>query len=115
MHIRICIYIMDQLNFFKCLSDPTRLDILTILLLRGESCVCDLMTALDLSQPKISRHLALLRSAKILQDRRQGQWIYYQIHPELETWCVDILKLTLQHNPRAEQFKCTENAAPCCD
>ena len=61
---------MDQLTFFKSLSDQTRIDILTFLLLRGESCVCDLMSALDLNQPKISRHLALLRSAKILQDRR---------------------------------------------
>lgn len=106
---------MDQLNFFKCLSDQTRLDIVTILMLRGESCVCDLMTVLDLSQPKISRHLALLRSAKILQDRRQGQWIYYQIHPELEKWCVEVLKISMSQNPRLSLLKMSENTLVSCE
>ena len=115
MHIRIYRYTMDQLTFFKSLSDQTRIDILTFLLLRGESCVCDLMNALDLNQSKISRHLALLRSAKILQDRRQGQWVYYQIHPELEPWCVEMLNILLQQNTRAESFRISENTSICCD
>ena len=64
---------MDQVNFFKCLADQTRLDILMLIVKQGERCVCDLTASLDLSQPKISRHLALLRTSGVLQDRRQGQ------------------------------------------
>ena len=74
---------MDQVNFFKCLADQTRLDILTLIVKQGERCVCDLTASLDLSQPKISRHLALLRTSGVLQDRRQGQWIYYSLQADL--------------------------------
>ena len=63
---------MDQVNFFKCLSDETRLNIVTLIAENKELCVCDLTEKLQLSQPKISRHLALLRSSGLLQDRRQS-------------------------------------------
>ena len=81
---------MNQVDFFKCLADQTRLDILMMIVKQGERCVCDLTVGLDLSQPKISRHLALLRSAQILQDRRQGQWVYYRLHDDLALWCKEI-------------------------
>lgn len=92
MDIRIYIYIMNQIDFFKCLADQTRLDILMFIVQNGERCVCDLTAYLNLSQPKISRHLALLRQHKILQDRRQGQWIYYSLHADLEAWCLEVLQ-----------------------
>ncbi|TCB82378.1 metalloregulator ArsR/SmtB family transcription factor [Acinetobacter sp. ANC 4173] len=82
---------MDQINFFKCLADETRFNIVMLVVLNHEQCVCDLTEKLQLSQPKISRHLALLRSSGLLQDRRQGQWVYYSLNPNLPTWCVDIL------------------------
>ncbi|WP_120430646.1 metalloregulator ArsR/SmtB family transcription factor [Acinetobacter baylyi] len=82
---------MDQVNFFKCLSDETRLNIVTLIAENKELCVCDLTEKLKLSQPKISRHLALLRSSGLLQDRRQSQWVYYSINPHLPTWCFDVL------------------------
>ena len=82
---------MDQVNFFKCLSDETRLNIVTLVAENKELCVCDLTEKLQLSQPKISRHLALLRSSGLLQDRRQSQWVYYSINPQLPAWCFEIL------------------------
>ncbi|MCH7337562.1 metalloregulator ArsR/SmtB family transcription factor [Acinetobacter sp. NIPH 2699] len=84
---------MDQVNFFKCLSDETRLNIVTLVVEHKELCVCDLTEKLQLSQPKISRHLALLRSSGLLQDRRQSQWVYYSINPQLPEWCHDILNI----------------------
>ena len=57
----------------------------------GELCVCELMTALDEIQPKISRHLAQLRKLGLLVDRRQGQWVFYRVNPELPTWASEIL------------------------
>lgn len=72
--------------FLKLLSDPTRLRCLMLLQQEGELCVCELTWALDDSQPKISRHLAALRDARLVLDRREGQWIHYRIHPDLPAW-----------------------------
>jgi len=77
---------MDQADFFKCLSDPTRLDILKIILERQNVCVCEIIEILQLSQPKISRHLALLRNLSILLDERKGQWVYYRLNSDLPEW-----------------------------
>lgn len=72
----------------KALSDPTRLRILILLTQQvDELCVCQLTEALDMIQPKISRHLAVLREKEILQDERKGQWIFYSLHPQLPEWC----------------------------
>lgn len=90
---------MDQVSFFKCLADETRLNIVTLVTENKELCVCDLTEKLQLSQPKISRHLALLRSSGLLQDRRQGQWVYYSLSAQLPAWCYEILNVLVQHSP----------------
>lgn len=82
---------MNKIDFFKCLADETRFNIVMLVVIHKEQCVCDLTEKLQLSQPKISRHLALLRSSGLLQDRRQGQWVYYSLNPNLPIWCIDIL------------------------
>jgi len=64
-------------HLFKALSDETRLRILA-LLGEGELCVCDLMEILALPQSTVSRHLAYLRNADLVEDRRQGVWMYYR-------------------------------------
>jgi ArsR family transcriptional regulator len=63
---------------FKALSDPTRLRIVG-LLLTGEVCVCHIHEALRISQPKASRHLAYLRSAGLVDARRDGLWMHYKL------------------------------------
>jgi ArsR family transcriptional regulator, arsenate/arsenite/antimonite-responsive transcriptional repressor len=68
----------DILNIFKALSEETRLRVLK-LLDRGELCVCDIVAALDLIQPKISFHLAVLKDAGLIKDRKQGKWVHYKI------------------------------------
>lgn len=65
-------------RIFKTLSDETRLRIIS-LLSNGELCVCDLMAALDLPQSTVSRHLATLRNTGLVEDRRQGVWMYYRL------------------------------------
>lgn len=77
--------------FTRALADPTRLRILMLLVNEDELCVCQLTDALQMVQPKISRHLAVLREKEILLDRRSGLWIYYRLHPELPTWCYKTL------------------------
>lgn len=82
---------MQPLNFFKCLADDTRLNMVILLIQYQELCVCEFTARLQLSQPKISRHLALLRAAGVLADRRQGQWVYYRISSNLPAWAKEIL------------------------
>jgi ArsR family transcriptional regulator len=92
-------------QFFKCMSDETRLRCITLLQKEGKLCVCELTTALDLSQPKISRHLAFLRQCGLLQDSREGQWVFYQINPVLPLWTNPILKNTLSAVELTNLFK----------
>ncbi|WP_168406477.1 ArsR/SmtB family transcription factor [Acinetobacter indicus] len=89
---------MNQTDFFKCLSDPTRLDILKLVLAKQNICVCELTEALNLSQPKISRHLALLRNLSVLLDQRQGQWVYYRLNPDLPEWVVSVLNIIAEQD-----------------
>ncbi len=65
-------------DIFKALSDATRLRIIK-LLEHGELCVCDIVAALDMIQPKISFHLRILKEAGLIKDRKQGKWIHYCI------------------------------------
>ena len=83
---------------FKSLADETRARAILLISDLGELCVCELMCALDDSQPKISRHLAQLRSNGLLLDRRQGQWVYYRLNPALPGWVHEILKVTFKAN-----------------
>ena len=80
---------IDAETMFRMLADSTRLRLLMLLASEGELCVCELTHALELSQPKISRHLAQLRESGLLQTRREGQWMYYRIAPALPDWAPD--------------------------
>ena len=85
---------MSPLVFFKCLADETRLKSLLLIVEHQELCVCDLQKALQLSQPKVSRHLAELRKCDLLMDERRGRWVYYRLHPDLPLWALTILQQT---------------------
>ncbi|CAG8999435.1 MAG: Arsenic resistance transcriptional regulator ArsR1 [Candidatus Celerinatantimonas neptuna] len=89
---------MTPLTLFKCLADETRLKSLLLISLQQELCVCDLQAVLDVSQPKISRHLAELRKCQLLIDERRGKWVYYRLHPQLPPWSVEILVITARNN-----------------
>lgn len=91
-------------TFFKMLADSTRLRCLLLMQAEGELCVCELTHALNLSQPKISRHLAHLREAGVLVARRNGTWMNYRINPDLQGWALDILQTTLNGVRNTEPF-----------
>lgn len=65
-------------KLFRALGDETRLRIVA-LLSHGELCVCHLESALELSQPNVSRQLGILRMAGIVDARRNGTWVYYAL------------------------------------
>lgn len=79
-------------RLFRTLGDPTRLRTLVLLQQEGELCVCELTHALGVIQPKISRHLAILRAEGLVSDHRDGHWVYYRINPELPDWVGIILE-----------------------
>jgi ArsR family transcriptional regulator, arsenate/arsenite/antimonite-responsive transcriptional repressor len=68
----------DLLTTFKALSDETRLRILK-LLEHGELCVCDMVAAFGMIQPKVSFHLSVLKQAGLVKDRKEGKWMHYGI------------------------------------
>ena len=73
---------MHQITqYFQALSDESRIRIINLLFAVDELCVCDIQTVLDMSQPKASRHLAYLKHAGLVDDRRQGLWMIYSLHP----------------------------------
>ncbi len=76
---------------FTALAHPLRLRALLLLHREKELCVCELTHALGVSQPMISRHLAQLRRAGLVTDRRQGTWVYYQLHAALPAWVQQVL------------------------
>ena len=65
-------------RLFKAFSDETRLRILH-LLLKGELCICELMDVLQLPQSNVSRHMAYLKNAGLVEDRREAVWVYYSL------------------------------------
>jgi ArsR family transcriptional regulator len=71
-------FIDKQSRFFKALADETRLRILKLLEVR-ELCVCEVMVALDLTQPTASHHLGLLENAGFVKGRKKGKWVFYSI------------------------------------
>lgn len=90
---------MTPVDFFKCLADDIRLTSILLILKQQELCVCELMAALDEpSQPKISRHLAQLKKQGVLCDRKQQQWVFYTINPELAPWQLQTIKQVAEQN-----------------
>ena len=94
----------DTNTLFSALANEIRLRCLMLLQIEGELCVCELTHTLELSQPMISRHLALLRDSGMVQTRREGQWMYYSIHPALDQWAQDVLHTTAAANSTLAPF-----------
>lgn len=87
---------MDPTALFKALSDTTRLRCMVLLVVEQELCVCELTHALGLPQPRVSHHLAALRKAGLVRDRKAGLWIYYRIEPELPAWVQEVIRTTAE-------------------
>jgi DNA-binding transcriptional ArsR family regulator len=80
-------------TFFSSLGDVTRLKILKVI---GdeELCSCEVMAALDLTQPTTSHHLGILERAGVLSSRRDGKWVFYRIAtPKIKTWLTKTMDM----------------------
>ncbi|WP_072170938.1 metalloregulator ArsR/SmtB family transcription factor [Trabulsiella odontotermitis] len=85
---------LHPVQLFKTLSDETRLSIVMLLRESGELCVCDLCAATGESQPKISRHMAILREYDLVVDRREGKWIHYRLSSHIPAWAAGVIDTT---------------------
>lgn len=88
----------NPVTVFRALGDELRLAILMLVRDQRKLCVYELTTALDSSQPKVSRHLANLKEAGLLETERQGQWIYYLLNPHMPQWLMKVLNETSDSN-----------------
>lgn len=77
---------------FAALADPLRLRAVALLVQEGELCVCELTHALQVTQPRMSKHLAVLRDAGVVGDRRDAQWVLYAIADTQPRWRRDVLE-----------------------
>jgi ArsR family transcriptional regulator, arsenate/arsenite/antimonite-responsive transcriptional repressor len=96
---------MTPETLFNLLSDTTRLRCLMIIQAEDEACVCEMTFALDESQPKISRHLALMRDAGLVLPRREGTWMHYRIDPNLPSWANESLRQVLRQLEKLQPYR----------
>jgi len=85
--------IETQSRVFRALADETRLKILMLLDIR-EMCVCEIMVALDLTQPTASHHLGILEAVGLVKDRREGKWVFYGVKDKRAIKLVKTLRRT---------------------
>jgi ArsR family transcriptional regulator len=82
---------MDTQAIFDALADATRRRILALIADERELCVCELSAALDQIQPKVSRHLGILKDAGVVLARREGTWMFYRLADDLPGWAKALL------------------------
>lgn len=102
-------------RFFQALGDATRLRLLN-LMRDQEICVCYFVEILEQGQPKISRHLAYLRRAGIVEARRDGKWMHYRIVMPPNIGAAQVLSQTLAwlKEDRAMQADRARFSKACC-
>lgn len=94
----------DLVSLFAALADRTRLRVLN-LLKAGEVCVCYFVEILGESQPKVSRHLAYLRRAGVVNARRDGKWIHYSLARPADPATAQVLESTLAALEKDKQMQ----------
>jgi ArsR family transcriptional regulator len=94
---------MDPLTLLSALAGPTRLEALRLVWDGQEHCVCELMVKLGASQSRMSRHMATLKAAGLVTDRRDAQWARYTRRSNLPPEIVALVDaaLALKPMPRA--------------
>ena len=85
----------DVIVVLSALAEPTRLAALRILWDGSEHCVCELMSKLGASQSRMSRHMAVLKAAGLVMDRRDAQWVRYRVRPALPQQVTELVGAAL--------------------
>ena len=94
---------MDSIALLGALAEPTRLEALRVVWDGREHCVCELMSALGASQSRMSRHMAALKVAGLVTDRRDAQWVRYTRAADLPPEVVTLVDAALALPPVQER------------
>jgi len=92
----------DVVSILSALAEPTRLAAMRLLWDGEEHCVCELMRKVDASQSRMSRHMAALKVAGLVVDRRDAQWVRYRRNPKLAPDVVAIVDAVMAAMPQAQ-------------
>ena len=95
---------MNSITLLSSLAEPTRLEALRLVWDGREHCVCELMSALGASQSRMSRHMAALKSAGLVTDRRDAQWVRYRRAPNLPQPVIALVDAALALPPDRERY-----------
>lgn len=90
-----------SVQFYKCLSDDSRLRVLFLVHQNQEMCISDLELILDFTQAKTSRHLSYLKSNGVLNSKKVDQWVFYYVKEEVK----DLLAQTLKFVEKDQQLQ----------
>ncbi len=101
----------EEANIFKLFSDSTRVRILALLLCQKELCICQMMGALDMSQPRISQQLAILKTASLVKSRRSGKWVYYTLNEECDNGIAAAMLRLVSNWYKHDETSITDQAA----
>ena len=94
---------MGSIAILNALAEPTRLEALRLMWDGREHCVCELMQALSASQSRMSRHMATLKIAGLVTDRRDAQWVRYTRAADLPQEVVALVDAALALPPSQER------------
>lgn len=94
---------MNPITILAALAEPTRLEALRLVWDGREHCVCELMSELGASQSRMSRHMATLKSAGLVVDRRDAQWVRYRRAPHLPQAVIALADAALALPPSQER------------
>jgi ArsR family transcriptional regulator len=93
----------DTISVLAALAEPTRLGAIRLLWDGREHCVCELMRQLGATQSRMSRHMAQLKQAGLVVDRRDAQWVRYRRNPDLSPTISAVVNATLASLTRADR------------
>jgi len=94
---------MNPMVILSALAEPTRLEALRMVWDGREHCVCELMRELGASQSRMSRHMAALKTAGLLVDRRDAQWVRYRRAPNLPQEVITLVDAVLAMTANQER------------
>ena len=94
----------QQTHFFHALSNDIRLRIVLLLASEPQLSVCQLVRILGLPQPKVSRHLAVLREAGVVAVDRKAQWICYRLGDTMQPWQREVVEATRESLKNDERY-----------
>ncbi len=90
-------------SVLTALAEPTRLAAMRILWDQGEHCACELIERLGATQSRVSRHMAVLRQAGLVIDRRDAQWVRFRVNPDMPAATREIVAAVMRAHGEQER------------